>query len=253
MRLVTIIGCLCLCVFLPVVAAQADAPTQANISAPQELKVALIISPPLIVRESSSGQYGGFMVRATRSLAKKCGIRARFVEAPSWSRAYRMAVEGRADAIIPLSKSQERLATFLYPATPQYVLEMSAFTAATNSETDYKGLSMFTGKRVGKLDNALVEKSFDEFAKSGQIKLSERSTVRGLFESLLRGRLDYVVGDTLSGIFYAEQLGAQNKIRVLKPPLGSSREYLAFSRKSKLMQDTESALAKCLLQISSSK
>lgn len=250
LKQVAITLCFCISVFWPISAVQSYTTEKPNLVAPQELTVALILSPPLIMLNSVSGDYDGIMVQATRRLAEKCGIRARFIEAPSWSRAYRMAIMGNADAIIPVSKSQERLAVFHYPTTPQYVLKISAFAAAKNGEKAYTGLQMFVGKRVGKLDNALVEKSFDEFVKTKRVQLSERPTVRSLFEGLLRGRLDYVVGDTLSGTFYAEQLGAKNEIIALEPPIGTSPEYLAFSHKSSLMKDTESALAKCLLQVS---
>ena len=199
------------------------------------------------MRGKEPGDFDGVMVRTTLALAKKCAVRAQFIEAPSWSRAYKMAVDGVVDALIPTSKSLERQALFYYPASPQYVLEISVFSAAARNEPIYSGLDMLAGKRIGKLDNALIEETFDTFAKAGHLQLSERATVRRLFQGLLRGRFDYVIGDTLSGNYYAEQLGAGDKIIALEPPIGRSSEYLAFSRKSHLMKAPLTARAKCLL------
>lgn len=209
------------------------------------MTVTFILSPPLVMEGETPGTFVGVMVDAVRRLSQTCGVAPVFIESPSWNRAQAATIRGTTDALMPTNWSQERLAVFHFPDESLFRSQMSVMALKSRGQENYSGLEMFRGKRVGKLDKALIEAEFDRFVGQEGILLSERPTVIALFESLIRDRLDYVVGDVLSAIHYTKEIGFWEKVQVLDPPVGVIPQYLALSRNSPLFADT--ALLDCLL------
>lgn len=238
LRVRLLLLCLCLSVGLPSVQASE-----------RPLKVTFILSPPLIVGTPDEYVFSGIMIDAVTSLANTCGLKAVFVESPSWSRAQIAAQEGVADALMPTNWSEHRLAHFHFPEEAIYDSEMRVMTLKGYGYESYDGLAMLRGKRVGKLDNALIAPDVDRFLAGPAVILSERPTVLALFENLVRRRLDFVIGDVLSGIHYTSEAGLWDKVQVLEPAIGAIPQYLALSRKSPLFREAGGPdILQCLLE-----
>ncbi len=178
--------------------------------------------------------------------ASTCGLDANVIFAPSWNRAYTIAVDGRVDAIVPAHKTTEREEIFDFAKFPLRETQMNIFTDEHMHSTQISGRKDLDGKRVGILLGAMLEARFDAYVRSGGPVKSEQNSYASLVENLSRHKLDYIAGSTPVIEQEIKNQGL-SKIKAVTPRLGVENVYLALSKNRKNYKDLTRAKINCLM------
>ena len=104
---------------------------------------------------------------ATEFLSK-CNIKASFINAPSWTRAFEMAASGYVDGLIPTNQTEDRHNVFYFPTKPYTSVAVLAFVLKSHPATHFRGLDMFDGKMLGHIKGARLSSDFDAYITARQ-------------------------------------------------------------------------------------
>lgn len=220
---------------------------QSGVIARPTVTVATISRPAFASDGEPQEELVGLDVDYVRPLADMCGVSFEFVIIPSWNRVIQMAKDGKVDAIIPTTKLPGRELFLIYPATPYQQAPVILFTHKDNPVERFTGFSMLQGKRVGKIAGTMIERNFDTYMLSGKATLVEVSTFEALFDTLARGRLDYVGGHEAMSLQIISQLKTPENVKALYPPMGYEGRYLAIAKRGNLAKNPDSAAFRCLV------
>lgn len=151
------------------------------------------------------------------------------------ARALNMLQEGEADALFALAKTPEREGFAVYPTEPIVDQAVSLFVRQDSTivfNGDVKTLSPY---RIGIIQGGRFSPEFEAAMKNNLFpKLEQVAEYRQNILKLVDQRIDILIGADLSVRFAAKELGHQDAIKELQPPLtASSPAYLAFSKKGK--------------------
>ena len=106
-----------------------------------------------------------------------------------------------------------------------FVLKKSAIQHPTIQELE--------GKEVGHKRGFVMSAELDTAAQQKKFNLHSAESVTQLISMLLYERLDVFCHTTDNALSYMRRMDTKNEIRLLKPPVTTSREaYMAFSRKA---------------------
>jgi len=197
--------------------------------------------------DDNTGEIKGEAVEAARAVAAKCQTSLKFVISPAWSRAYRMAVDGTTDGLLPTIASPERRKSLAFPVQPLIQMEMALISKKNDVELQYTGLAMLDRKRVGKLAGGLVTDDFEAYIRSNEVVVFQRHSYLSLLENLIRDRLDFIAGGQKVFQYYADEYGFEDKLQTLKPALGEIPQYFALSKKGITEHPDSSAMYGCLI------
>lgn len=200
--------------------------------------------------ERSDTTFGakGLIAQRIQNGTKACGIEAKIIFAPSWNRAYAMAMAGRVDAIVPTHKTAEREEIFDFADFPLRETQMNIFTDKHLHPTQISGLEELDNKRVGILLGAMLEAKFDAYVRSGGPVKSEQNSYASLVENLSRHKLDYIAGSTPVIEQEIRNQGLAAEIEVVTPRLGVENVYLALSKNRKHYKDLTDKKINCLMR-----
>lgn len=210
------------------------------------LEVAVIHLPPEVIISPDGESLSGSAVESTRFMASQCRADVKFVVSPAWSRAFRMAVDGTTDGIVPTIESSERSKFLFFPKYPAVRSRMSLITTKSSGYKKFTGYEMLDGKRVGRMAGGLVAPQLDVYLQENEVTVSRQHSYYSLFKSLLAGRVDFVAGNRTVYEFYAEQLGFAEEILPLEPVLHEVPQYLALSRAALANHPERNTLYECL-------
>ena len=151
------------------------------------------------------------------------------------ARALDMLEKGKADALFALAKTPEREKFATYPSTPIIDQGVSLFVRKDSTivfDGDVKKLSPY---RIGIVRGGRFSPAFEAAIKEQLFpKLEEVSEYSQNILKLDAQRIDVIIGSPVSLLFAAKELGKQDAIKELSPPLAaSSPAYIAFSKKGK--------------------
>lgn len=211
------------------------------------LKIATINVPPLAYMDPDTMVVTGEVTNKVQDRAASCGVQVAFIFSPSWARAYKMALDGTADGLIPTTYTKDRLSDFEFAQPAFYDLRPSLIVLKESGYKQFTGLNMLQGKRVGVRSKAKLEPSFDAYAASGMLTAIERVNSKGLAEALFSAQAEFIVDSP--GVM-AYQIGATQmdaKVRVLQPSLGQSLQHLALSIKRSETFKSGTEVSNCLL------
>jgi len=194
---------------------------------------------------TSNGAVIGTDAEIIKEAAKRLGITLKFSSVP-WTRALKSVTNGTAEAIISISKNQERLGFLVYPKT-QLNAERKVFFTLKDSKLTIKKFSDLQGLTVGVVRGNSYGKDFD--AQTG-FKKYETPDQETILKMLVAKRFDAAITSDLVGFDVARKLGVANQITshpfiVLEAPL-----YIAFSKaKGPLANDLADKFSKMLAQL----
>jgi len=191
-----------------------------------------LVAPPYIIKDEHNNP-SGILVELIQQTLRPLGIEPQF-RITNWARAFKSATAGKIDALIPAIKSPDREKALIYPAEPLTVLQMGLMRQKGSSAVYDGELESLKGRRIGRIRNARVAPAFDKAAANGLFHLEERSSFGLLALAVVHGRVDFLAGDELMGLWGAAENGVLNRIEVAHPHFGDNPVYLAISKKSPL-------------------
>lgn len=210
------------------------------------LDVAVINIPPEIVIDPDTQQVTGTVATAARAMAQKCRAKINFIVSPAWSRAFRLAVDGTADAVVPTIESAERSKFLFFPKNPVVRSEMGLIAMKSDGHKSFTGFAMLDNKRIGRIAGGLIAPEFDTYLHENEITVSRQHSYFSLFKSLVAKRVDFVVGNQASYLHFANELNIADEIQLLMPVIHSVPQYLALSRAALANHPERNTLYECL-------
>jgi len=132
----------------------------------------------------------------------------------------------------------------IYPDEPLTVLQMGLMRQK-GSRAGYDGkLESLKDRTIGRIRNARVAPAFDEAAANGLFHLEERSDFGLLALAVAHGRVDFLAGDELMGLWGAAENGVLDRVEMVHPHFGDNPVYLAISKKSPFASRVDEISAK---------
>lgn len=203
----------------------------------ETLRLVTLDSPPLeFVRD---GRAVGINVDLAQTALASMGLESTVLFVP-WRRALAMVQEGAADAIIDAGRNPEREAYLHYPDENIYEEQIFAFKARERDITLDEGLANAGEFSVGTGRGFYYGEFLDSKLRAGAFKsVDEASEMELVIRKVLAGRMDIIVGVLLAIEHLARRIEDGHRLVIVKKTgtdqdyqLGSSKTYLAFSRKT---------------------
>ncbi len=166
-----------------------------------------------------------------------------------FARALTMLKAGEADAIFAIVKNQEREEFLNYPSEALIDQTGTLFVrkdAQIQFDGDLRALSAY---RFGILRAATYGPQWEDAINSGVIsKVEEVADYRQNVLKLVNNRVDIMIGPRLSLLYVIKELGYQDAVRELSPPIEVVPTYLTFS-KTRVAPETIEEFARILKEL----
>ena len=176
--------------------------------------------PPVVF--SDRGQARGVAVDLVMAAAREAGLDIR-IEAMNWQQAQTEMREGRADGLIHINPTPERLQSLAFSAP---LLESRFHIFRRSDRSDIQDMASLAGRRVG-VERAGFPAQY--LANHPQAQIEFVPSWKDAFERLGRGELDAVFVDRWAGDYALSQLGGSNIVAV-EPPVVEDRSSVAVAR-----------------------
>lgn len=216
-----------------------------EVSAGEKFVITGLEAPPYIIVDNAN-KVSGITVELIKQAFKTIDLEPEF-RISNWARAFETTRNGKADAIIPTIRSQDRLDFFSFPEEPLTILQMSLMQNP-NKPIGYNGeIKSLNPYIIGKIRKARVSPEFDKAVGDNTINVKERTSFGLLALAVANNRLDAMAGDEVMGLWGAAENGVLNDIEVVHPHLADIPVFLAISKKSKFISridDISNALKK---------
>ncbi|MDY0362631.1 MAG: transporter substrate-binding domain-containing protein [Desulforegulaceae bacterium] len=183
--------------------------------------------PPYYMVDTN-GETKGLFSDVIGIIAKKLNLDVKYL-GYSWSGSLNAVKEGKADAIIPVSKSPER-EKYINFFDNIIANEKIAFFVLKQSKIKFEGnFENIKNYKIGVVKNYYYGKKFDSCnCLVKDVSYNEEE----LIKRLIAGRTDIIVGDEFVILYHLKNFGYGKKVRVLKPYLSIVPSYIGFSVKS---------------------
>lgn len=168
----------------------------------------------------------GFIIEIINGTAKRMGLKISYAQYP-WSRCINMMKKGRADAMMNLFKTPERVKFMAFSDTV-LAHETNTFFILKDNDLPYSGrISDLTPYKLGTIRNYSYGQKFDRIHFPVNYTLE---TEQQLLQALLNRRCDVILGNKLvfENIIRARQLS--DRVKPLVPDASKGLLYLAFSK-----------------------
>lgn len=153
-----------------------------------------------------------------------------------WATALKQIENGEADAVFTAFKTPEREKFADYSKEVLITQSVSLFVKSDANITFDGDLIKMNQYAFGVVSGISYGRIFDDAVKNGMItKLVISDTGEMNMKKLLEGRCDILVSNTLGALDILGKMGAQNRVKALKPIMQSVPSYLAFSKKNNLI------------------
>lgn len=165
-----------------------------------------------------------------KRLSEELGVSIELVYSGAGAQAEEEVRSGRIDLLLGTAISLSSLETMDFIHPPLFS-SPSVIWARRGGEFAYGAWTDLQGHSGSKLANSHFSAEFDRYAKQN-LKLRDQSGLAKAFQSLLSGRLDYVVYERYSGQALAETLAIQDDLVILGSAVFNENTYLALSHNS---------------------
>lgn len=182
--------------------------------------------PPYHYRDAR-GRETGFLIELIRKAGARMDLDISFSQLP-WSRCLRMVKDGRADAMMNLFKTRERMTFMAFSATP-LTREVNRFFTFAGSDLAFTGdLDQLKGVKIGAVRNYSYGKAFDAFAP--RLNILRLETEKALILNLISHRCDVILGNQVVIRTLAKTTEGGDTIRPLGPGITDAPLYIGFSK-----------------------
>ncbi len=203
-----------LCLFLSallVILAPDTTQAEAPLSAPRTVTAALQADyPPTCFKDPAKGVLQGFAIDLMDEVARRAGVKVRYVAGRTWQQSQEMLLDGRADVIPALTIDETRRKRFAF-TSPIDILPISYIV---RNDGMFNGLR--SGMRVGVMRGS---EAHMHLLDRNDVRLMPHDSLRRLLSGLLSGDLDIVLAPTPSMVKLALDLGLEGHLRILEPPV----------------------------------
>lgn len=196
--------------------------------------------PPVAWASGSTLRGGGIDV--VRRLAKDAGIPIVVINEGSWDAAQSAVKSGKADAIVGLYLTHERLPFYDY-VQPAIAPDPSAVVVRAGDPFAYKNWQSLIGKKGAVSKGEAYGHAFDAFMRE-HLTMHEVTGFEGVYAALLDKSADYgLVG------YYAAITGAPKSIRIAEKNFVTEGLYLAFGKNSACGAQLSAAFSKDIVRL----
>lgn len=137
----------------------------------------------------------------------------------------------RADGFFTAKKNPEREEKYLFPREPLLTQDFVIFVRAGSAMSFNGSVSELAEVRLGVVNRVSYGAIFDAAAGRGVFhRLEVAQTYEANFRKLLAGRMDALVSSRVMGAATLKRLNAQDKVKVVGPPIETTQSYLMFNR-----------------------
>lgn len=185
--------------------------------------------PPYVFEQN--GRHIGVDLEVAEHVLESLGYDVSWELLP-WKRALRTVTLGRAQAILDIVPSAERVETLIFPDEPLATNDTVLFFHKDRPHR-FETLADLSGLKIG-VSPGYTYGSPDFMAATGFVRESA-PTFEANLAKLVRGRLDMVAMDRRVGLYMAQQLGIADQLDHNPRPLASGQLYLAFHRSDALV------------------
>ena len=179
--------------------------------------------PPVAWKSGSTLTGGGIDV--VRRLAQASGVKMNVLARPTWDDAQKAVQDGRADAIVGIYKTQQRLQYYNY-LSPALAPDPSAVVIRAGETFVYKNWNSLIGKRGVVGEGESYGTKFDNFL-AAKLTTYAVPTLHDVFEQVLAQKAQY----GLSG-YYTAVTSAPAGIAFASQDFVTEGLYLAFGKQS---------------------
>ncbi|RDH42791.1 amino acid ABC transporter substrate-binding protein [Zooshikella ganghwensis] len=203
-----------------------------TLSAREELELVTLQYPPYEYKDGDTVK--GIAVDIVKEAFRRIHQPIR-IEIHPWARAIKKIKMGDADAIFTAFKTPERELFADYSNEVLIDQVISLYTLKKHPIKFDGNLTALARYRFGVVRKVSYGDTFDRALKDDVIKfIMISNSGESNFQILLIGRVDIVVSNQHGAKYILTELGSQNKVKELNPPLQSTPSYIAFSKKRKL-------------------
>lgn len=147
----------------------------------------------------------------------------------SWEEVFNDLKSGKVDFGWQFVDNSARRHMFNLVGPIRYGLDI--FVVRSNSKIEnWNKLSDFKGMRVGVIKFYNYRHDFDS---SKDFTKVEFLNMQLLLEGLLKGKVDFVIGDFNSMLYFANKFNFKDQIRFLPSSIRKAARYIAFAKKNK--------------------
>lgn len=193
----------------------------------EKIKICGDIKHPPFEFINQEGEMDGFCIEITKSIAEEMNFDIE-IELLEWTEAIRSIESGRHDAIQSMSISGNRPERYIFGAEYLTVFH-SAF--ALKKRKDIRNIINIDKYRVAVQENDV---GFDIISRMGcsknPVSILVVSSQEDVLKLLLSEKVDLAVGNKLTLLYYADQLGIQNDIKLIGNPLNLTKYGVAFKK-----------------------
>ena len=195
-------------------------------SSPHRKIIAAVPSdfPPTYYKDKKTGKAEGFAIDILEEIAKNAGIDVAYVFGRPWDEIHQMLFDGKADLIPNLTISDDRKELFLI-SSPVETIPINYIVR----RQDKKTTSLQSGMTVGVMGGSYAD-SYLENRKD--ITVAKFSSLQALLFELLSGRLDIILTVSPNIKKLAYDIGIDDKITVIEPPIIEGKRGMAINKKN---------------------
>jgi polar amino acid transport system substrate-binding protein len=192
--------------------------------------------PPVAWAEGKT--LDGGAIDVMRRLAHDNGVGMRVVNEGTWDDAQLAVRDGKADAIVGIYRTQQRLAYFNY-VKPPMAPDPSSVLVRTGEPFHYVNWNSLIGKRGVVGAGESYGTKFDAFLKA-KLTTYRVNGLPDVYQQLIAGKADY----GLSGYYAAVTSAPKHKIGIAVPNFVTEGLYLAFGKTSRCSAALSPAFSK---------
>ncbi len=178
------------------------------------------------------GIIGDIVLRA----AAHTGIKTEIAQAAPWKRILFDLRSGRLDVVAGALKTEEREKLFSY-SSPVYFSQFRIFVHRDH-QFNFSTLEDLIGKHGVKIRGLSLGENLDQFAFENLV-IEEITDTNSLFKMVAAKRVDYGIFYHYSGLSEIDRLNLGNTLIPLPTPLTQEPLYVAFSRKSRCLEQIQ--------------
>ncbi len=187
--------------------------------------------PPYLWRDPANpGQLIGANAELLQHIGKELGLKVEVIHTGTWAQAQEEASSGRVDLLAGAFLTVPRLGVMDY-IHPAFYQTPSVVWTQRGKSFPYSGWADLVGKQGATLVNNSFGQGFDQFA-AQSLQVQQLPNLTQALQMLLLGRVDYVLYERYPSVALARQLGMQEQLESLEPPISSEGLYLTLSHNS---------------------
>lgn len=187
--------------------------------------------PPILwVDPHDEKHLVGAAVELLELALEDTGVTAQVLNVGPWARAQEEVRSGRVDMLAGAFLTRERLGYMDY-VYPPYAEVPSVLFVKRDQLFPYSGWDDLRNKTGSTLLNNSYGMAFDTFARD-HLKLEKVPSIEQSFQTLLRGRVDYVIYERYQGLAVAQRLGIEDELDILEGSLINEQLYFTISHNS---------------------